>query len=137
MNILLSNDDGYKSIGLKALREGLTHYGKVLTVAPHKDISASSSCLSVPHRLKLLNCRTYATRCMELPADCVNIGARRNIKRYPDIVFSGINFGSNMGDDVLYSGTVGAAIEGRHAKFGSMLYQLQKVQNTLMILIKK
>ena len=53
------------------------------------------------------------------PADCVNIGARGILKRYPDIVFSGINFGSNMGDDVFYSGTVGAAIEGRHAKFGS------------------
>tara|TARA_Y100000817_G_scaffold163726_1_gene127894 strand:+ start:61 stop:630 length:570 start_codon:yes stop_codon:yes gene_type:complete len=53
------------------------------------------------------------------PADCVHIGSRGILKKYPDVVFSGINFGSNMGDDVVYSGTVGAAIEGRHAKLGS------------------
>ena len=53
------------------------------------------------------------------PADCVHIGSKGILKKYPDIVFSGLNFGSNMGDDVVYSGTVGAAIEGRHAKLGS------------------
>ena len=53
------------------------------------------------------------------PADCVHIGSRGISTKYPDVVFSGINFGSNMGDDVVYSGTVGAAIEGRHAKLGS------------------
>ena len=53
------------------------------------------------------------------PADCVHIGRRGILKKYPDVVFSGINFGSIIGDDVVYSGTVGAAIEGRHAKLGS------------------
>lgn len=119
MNILLSNDDGYRSKGLTALREGLTHYGKVITVAPHKDISASSSCLSVHSPVKVTKMSNLCYKVYGTPADCVNIGARGILKRYPDIVFSGINFGSNMGDDVLYSGTVGAAIEGRHAKFGS------------------
>ena len=119
MNILLSNDDGYKSIGLDALRKGLTHYGKVLTLAPHKDISASSSCLSVHTPVKVSKLSNLSYKVYGTPADCVNIGTRGILKNYPDIVFSGINFGSNLGDDVLYSGTVGAAIEGRRAKFGS------------------
>ena len=119
VNILLSNDDGYKSLGLIALRERLNNFGKVLTIAPHKDISASSSSLSVhnPVKVQLVSRNFY--KAYGTPADCVHIATRGLLIRYPDIVFSGINFGSNMGDDVVYSGTVGAAIEGRHAKFGS------------------
>ena len=119
MNILLSNDDGFKSIGLKVLKDTLNNYGNVLTVAPHKDISASSSCLSVHHPVKTVKISNKFYKVFGTPADCVHIGARGILKNYPDMVFSGINFGSNMGDDVIYSGTVGAAIEGRHAKFGS------------------
>ncbi len=119
MNILLSNDDGYKSLGLITLRERLNHFGKVFTVAPHKDISASSSSLSVhnPVKVSLLSKDFY--KVYGTPADCVHIATRGLLNKYPDIVFSGVNFGSNMGDDVIYSGTVGAAIEGRHAKYGS------------------
>ena len=119
MNILLSNDDGFKSIGLKALKDTLNNYGNVLTVAPHKDISASSSCLSVHHPVKTEKISDKFYKVFGTPADCVHIGTRGILNKYPDMVFSGINFGSNMGDDVIYSGTVGAAIEGRHAKFGS------------------
>ena len=56
---------------------------------------------------------------MGTPADCVHIGSLGILRKFPDIVFSGVNFGSNMGDDVIYSGTVGAAIEGRHARYGA------------------
>lgn len=119
MNILLSNDDGFKSIGLKVLRDELNNYGDVLTVAPNKDISASSNCLSVHNPVKLVKISNKFYKVFGTPADCVHIGGRGILKKYPDMVFSGINFGSNMGDDVIYSGTVGAAIEGRHAKYGS------------------
>jgi len=119
VNILLSNDDGCKSLGLKVLRNALGNFGNVLTVSPHKDISASSSCLSVHHPVKTVMISKKFYKVYGTPADCVHIGSRGILKKYPDIVFSGINFGSNMGDDVVYSGTVGAAIEGRHAKLGS------------------
>ena len=120
MNILLSNDDGYKSSGLKALKDVLRNYGNVTTVAPHRDISASSSCLSVhaPVEIKKISANFY--KVYGTPADCVHIASRGILKKIPDIVFSGVNIGSNMGDDVIYSGTVGAAIEGRHSKYGSV-----------------
>ena len=119
MNILLSNDDGYKSIGLITLKEKLNQFGNVFTIAPHKDISASSSCLSVHRPVKTQYISKNFYKVYGTPADCVHIATRGLLKKYPDIVFSGVNFGSNMGDDVIYSGTVGAAIEGRHAKYGS------------------
>ena len=120
MNILLSNDDGYKSSGLKALKDVLENYGNVTTVAPHRDISASSSCLSVhgPVEIKKVSANFY--KVYGTPADCVHIASRGILNKIPDIVFSGVNIGSNMGDDVIYSGTVGAAIEGRHSKYGSV-----------------
>ena len=120
MNILLSNDDGYKSSGLKVLKNALEQYGNVTTVAPHRDISASSSCLSVhsPVQIKKISKNFY--KIYGTPADCVHIASRGIMKKNPDIVFSGVNIGSNMGDDVIYSGTVGAAIEGRHSKYGAI-----------------
>ena len=120
MNILLSNDDGYKSSGLKALKDVLENYGNVTTVAPHRDISASSSCLSVHRPVEINKISANFYKVYGTPADCVHIASRGILKKIPDIVFSGVNIGSNMGDDVIYSGTVGAAIEGRHSKFGSV-----------------
>ena len=120
MNILLSNDDGYKSSGLKFLKNVLEEYGNVTTVAPHRDISASSSCLSVHSPVQIKKISTKFYKIYGTPADCVHIASRGIMKKIPDIVFSGVNIGSNMGDDVIYSGTVGAAIEGRHSKYGSI-----------------
>ena len=118
MNILLSNDDGYNSTGLKSLGSSLDNYGSVFVVAPHRDISASSSCLSVHSPVKVLKISKNSYKVYGTPADCVHIATRGILKKYPDIVFSGLNFGSNMGDDIIYSGTVGAAVEGRHARYG-------------------
>jgi len=120
VNILLSNDDGYKSSGLKALKDVLENYGNVTTVAPHRDISASSSCLSVHGPVEINKISANFYKVYGTPADCVHIASRGILKKIPDIVFSGVNIGSNMGDDVIYSGTVGAAIEGRHSKYGSV-----------------
>ena len=119
VNILLSNDDGYKSLGLLTLKERLDHFGKVFTIAPNKDISASSSSLSVHNKVETQLISKNFYKVYGTPADCVHIATRGILKKYPDVVFSGVNFGSNMGDDVIYSGTVGAAIEGRHARYGS------------------
>ena len=119
MNILLSNDDGYKSPGLDVLKNSLNKFGKITIVAPHRDISASSSCLSVHSQVKTKKISDNFYKVYGTPADCVHIGASAIMNKYPDIVFSGDNFGSNMGDDVIYSGTVGAAIEGRHARYGA------------------
>jgi 5'-nucleotidase len=113
VNILLSNDDGYKSSGLKALKDVLENYGNVTTVAPHRDISASSSCLSVHGPVEINKISANFYKVYGTPADCVHIASRGILKNIPDIVFSGVNIGSNMGDDVIYSGTVGAAIEGK------------------------
>jgi len=120
VNILLSNDDGYKSSGLKALKDVLENYGNVTTVAPYRDISASSSCLSVHGPVEINKISANFYKVYGTPADCVHIASRGILKKIPDIVFSGVNIGSNMGDDVIYSGTVGAAIEGRHSKYGSV-----------------
>ena len=119
MNILISNDDGFKSIGIKILTASLSDYGDTFVISPSCDISASSSCLSVhgPVNIRKVDDNKYIV--MGTPADCVHIGSLGILRKFPDIVFSGINFGSNLGDDVVYSGTVGAAIEGRHAKYGS------------------
>jgi 5'-nucleotidase len=120
VNILLSNDDGYKSLGLKALQAVLKEYGNVLTVAPNKDISASSSSLSVHNQVRVDKISNNYYKVYGTPADCVHIATRGMLRVYPDIVFSGVNLGTNMGDDVIYSGTLGAAIEGRHSKYGSV-----------------
>ena len=119
MNILISNDDGFKSIGIKILTASLSDYGDTFVISPSCDISASSSCLSVhdPVNIRKVDDNEYIV--MGTPADCVHIGSLGILRKFPDIVFSGINFGSNLGDDVVYSGTVGAAIEGRYAKYGS------------------
>ncbi len=137
MNILLSNDDGFKSLGLDTLRDVLDRYGKVMTFAPSKDISASSSCLSVHHSVKVKKISKNFYKVDGTPADCVHIGTRGIMKKYPDIVFSGINFGSNMGDDVIYSGTVGAAIEGRHAKYGAFAISIASKKPKYIHDIKK
>ena len=104
MNILISNDDGFKSIGIKILTASLSDYGDTFVISPSCDISASSSCLSVhgPVNIRKVDDNKYIV--MGTPADCVHIGSLGILRKFPDIVFSGINFGSNLGDDVVYSG---------------------------------
>ena len=87
MNILLSNDDGYKSSGLKFLKNVLEEYGNVTTVAPHRDISASSSCLSVHSPVQIKKISTNFYKIYGTPADCVHIASRGIMKKIPDIVF--------------------------------------------------
>ena len=110
--ILLSNDDGIEAQGLKDLHDGLKRMGRVYVVAPAVDQSASSHSFSLrkPIRVWRLRPRWFAVH--GTPTDCLLISHHGILKRSIDLVVSGINDSPNLGDDVLYSGTVAAAIEG-------------------------
>jgi 5'-nucleotidase len=113
--ILLSNDDGHTSVGIRAMREALAAIGDVITVAPEDEQSASSHSLSLlrPLRLRAVDDGVYALD--GTPADCVYVALHAGIRvlpRRPDLVVSGINHGMNLGQDAFYSGTIAAAREG-------------------------
>jgi 5'-nucleotidase len=112
MLILLTNDDGYLAPGLLALRKHLSRQGKVVTVAPDRDRSGVSHSLTVsrPLRVKKIDKDFYTVD--GTPTDAVMIAVYCLLKKQPAIMVSGINSGANMGEDVTYSGTVAAAIEG-------------------------
>jgi len=113
--ILVTNDDGYASHGLVALAEALRELGDVTVVAPDRDNSGVGHSISIksPVHVAKVADRTVPTyRCSGTPADCVVIGAFDLCGGMPALVVSGINRGANLGDDVNYSGTVAAAIEG-------------------------
>ena len=110
--LMITNDDGIHSPGLAALKEALLPLGRVVTVAPDRDNSAISHALTMTRPLKLTQLATD-TYCLDgTPADCVAIGLSKVLGRLPDLLVSGINSGPNIGDDISYSGTVSAAIEG-------------------------
>lgn len=112
MRILLSNDDGYQADGLLALREALLPLGEVITIAPEVNNSAKSNSLSVHSPLYVREAGEGLRYVTGTPADCVHIALTGLLDEPPDLVVSGINNGANMGDDTIYSGTVGAAMEG-------------------------
>ncbi|MEA3277034.1 MAG: 5'/3'-nucleotidase SurE [Pseudomonadota bacterium] len=113
MRILISNDDGYQSAGLRVLAQALDVLGEVTVVAPDRDRSGASNSLtlSVPIRADRLD--NGYVRVEGTPTDCVHLAITGLLEQEPDMVIAGINHGSNLGDDVIYSGTVAAATEGR------------------------
>jgi 5'-nucleotidase len=113
MKILVSNDDGYRSPGLRILAEQLARFGTVTVVAPDRDRSGASNSLTldVPIRAERLDNGWF--RVNGTPTDCVHLAITGLLDAEPDLVVAGINHGQNLGDDVLYSGTVAAATEGR------------------------
>lgn len=114
MHILVSNDDGYLSPGIRALHEAMQKLGQATIVAPDRNRSGASNSLTLSHPV-LVQKREQSIFSIEgTPTDCVNIGLSGLLESNQDMVVSGINDGPNLGDDVLYSGTVAAAIEGRH-----------------------
>ena len=110
--ILLSNDDGFYSEGIKILARKLKVLGTVITVAPDQERSAASHSLTLhrPLRVKRIKPDVYAVD--GTPTDCISLGVKELLPRTPDLIVSGINKGANLGDDVHYSGTVSAAVEG-------------------------
>lgn len=117
MLILLTNDDGINAPGIKALWEELSDIAEVQVVAPDSERSATSQAITVHHPIRVDNynidhAKVSAWRISGTPTDCVKIAIEALLSERPDIVVSGINQGPNLGTDVLYSGTVSAAIEG-------------------------
>lgn len=125
MKILLSNDDGVHAAGLKALADALVDLAEVVIVAPDRNRSGASNSLTLenPLRVKQLEENVYAVQ--GTPTDCVHFALNELMKDdYPDLVLSGINHGANLGDDVLYSGTVAAAMEGHFLGVQSIAFSL-------------
>lgn len=113
MKILLSNDDGYRSPGLHALAGALSRYAEVTVVAPDRDRSGASHSLTLDAPIRAEEVEPGLFRVFGTPTDCVHLGLSALLKVEPDLVVAGINHGPNLGDDVIYSGTVAAATEGR------------------------
>lgn len=117
MRILLTNDDGITAPGIQALWRELSTLGEITVVAPDSERSATSQAITVHQPIRvdqycLEDPAICAWRIVGTPTDCVKIALEALMKERPDVVVSGINQGPNMGTDVLYSGTVSAAIEG-------------------------
>ena len=108
MNILISNDDGYQATGIVALYEALKDLGRVEVVAPEQNNSAKSNALTLHSPLYVHQASNGFRYINGTPADCVHIALTGLLGYKPDLVVSGINNGANMGDDTIYSGTVGA-----------------------------
>ena len=111
--ILLSNDDGVSAKGLAALYEKIINISPVEVFAPERNHSGASSAITLENPLRIQKLANGFNAVSGTPTDCVHIALNEVCKKRPTLVVSGINDGANLGDDVLYSGTVAAAIEGR------------------------
>lgn len=113
MKILISNDDGYLATGINALTDALEKVADVVVVAPDRNRSAASSSLTLHTPLRVSEYGKNRYKVDGTPSDCVHLAVTGFLGYEPDLVVSGINHGANLGDDVIYSGTVAAAMEGR------------------------
>ncbi len=124
MRILLSNDDGYAAPGLAALAEALQTIAEITVVAPESDRSAASNSLTLDRPLRLRRAANGFYYVNGTPTDCVHLAVTGMLDHVPDMVIAGINFGANMGDDTIYSGTVAAAMEGYQLGLPAMAVSL-------------
>lgn len=113
MHILLSNDDGYEAQGIRCLAGSLSEFARVTVVAPDRNRSGASNSLTLDNPIRAITMSDGVIRVDGTPTDCVHLAITGLLDKEPDIVIAGINDGANLGDDVLYSGTVAAAMEGR------------------------
>jgi 5'-nucleotidase len=113
LHILISNDDGYLARGLRVLAEALAKFATVTVVAPDRNRSGASNSLTLDSPLRVEQVEDNIYFVNGTPTDCVHVAITGLLDDEPDMVVSGINHGANLGDDVLYSGTVAAAMEGR------------------------
>jgi len=113
MKILLSNDDGYRAPGLQVLATELARIGELSVVAPDRDRSGASNSLTLDVPIRAERLDNGFIRVNGTPTDCVHLAITGLLDEEPDLVVAGINHGANLGDDVIYSGTVAAATEGR------------------------
>lgn len=124
MRILISNDDGVHAPGLAHLAEALSKIGDITVVAPDRNRSGASNSLTLDQPLRVVTAANGFNSVNGTPTDCVHIAVTGLLKEMPDVVVSGINEGSNLSDDVLYSGTVAAATEGRFLGFPAIAVSL-------------
>jgi 5'-nucleotidase len=127
--ILVTNDDGVHSEGIRALADALAHLGDVTVVAPIQEASAIGHALTLrrPLRIDAVGPRVFAID--GTPTDCINIAITHVIKDKPELIVSGINKGWNLGDDVTYSGTVSGALEGALLGIPSIAVSAQRVKD--------
>jgi 5'-nucleotidase len=111
LNILCTNDDGYMATGLRVLAEAARSLGRVTVVAPDREQSATSHSLTLHHPLRSRRAPDGTLVVDGTPTDCVILAVNALLEERPDFCLSGVNHGPNMGEDVLYSGTVAAAME--------------------------
>ena len=130
MRILVSNDDGYLAKGINVLTEALEQVADVVVVAPDRNRSAASNSLTLRSPLRISEVASNRYKVDGTPSDCVHLALTGYLDYEPDLVVSGINHGGNLGDDVLYSGTVAAAMEGRFLGLPTIAVSL--VGNKLM-----
>lgn len=124
MRILLSNDDGYHAEGLAALNRAVSNLAETVIVAPDRNQSGASHSLTLDAPLRVAQTEEGVFFVNGTPTDCVHLAITGLLHADPDMVIAGINHGSNLGDDVLYSGTVAAAIEGRFLGLPAMAVSL-------------
>jgi 5'-nucleotidase len=124
MNILLSNDDGVQAPGLLVLARALEQIAAVTVVAPDRNRSGASNSLTLDNPLRLRRLENNFISVEGTPTDCVHLALTGLLEQIPDMVVSGINAGSNLGDDVFYSGTVAAAMEGRFLGLPAIAFSL-------------
>lgn len=124
MKILLSNDDGFLAPGLNILAKTLAEIAEITVVAPDRNRSGASNSLTLDNPLRVMKAENGFIGVNGTPTDCVHLAVTGLLHDMPDMVVSGINEGSNLSDDVLYSGTVAAATEGRFLGLPSIAISL-------------
>lgn len=124
MKILISNDDGIEATGIRVLAESMRRLGNVTIVAPDKNRSGASNSLTLDSPIRIKEIEKGIHRVAGTPTDCVHVALTGLLEEDPDIVVSGINAGANLGDDVIYSGTVAAAMEGRFLGYPAVALSL-------------
>jgi 5'-nucleotidase len=122
--ILVTNDDGVYAPGIRALFDTVGTLGRAVIVAPERDKSAVSHSLTMNRPLRVRELEKNVYTLDGTPTDCVTIGMNKVLGRRPDLIVSGINPGPNLGDDISYSGTVSAAIEGTMYRIPSLAFSL-------------
>lgn len=122
--ILVTNDDGVYAPGIRALYDSVRSLGRAVIVAPEQDKSAVSHSLTMSRPLRVRRLESDVYTLDGTPTDCVIIGMNKILERRPDLIVSGINPGVNLGDDISYSGTVSAAIEGTMYGIQSLAFSL-------------
>ena len=120
MKIMLCNDDGIHAEGINVLHEQLIKEHEVFVIAPEKEMSGAGSSITTKRPLFPIKIKENFIAINGTPVDCVHLGLNQLCPFEPDLLLSGINYGANMAEDLLYSGTVGAAMEGREFSIPSI-----------------